>query len=326
MTGPAVPNPAAEPPAGAPAPGLAPPDSSPPDAALPDAAPSAEVPSPGFAPPDASSSGAAPSATGPSPSGLTPFDGSPGLAGPPTPNGSAPQPPQAPMPFAPMPGWSEHGWPPVQPGPRPPAPVSWRDALVALIVGLVVAALGAPLALLWTALGPHVEVVMTSGGPSLDDFNTEAFVGGDVTFGAIAAGAGILVGIVAWMLRRWRGPALLIGFTLGGIGSAWVTWKLGHQIGLSNYQDLLDTADPGQRFDQPMKLRAHGLLFLQSTIAVIVYVVNAAWSHRADLGTDPAAPQQADAAPDVSSGPSVPGVPPAAPAPPGGGTASSPPA
>jgi hypothetical protein len=223
-----------------------------------------------------------------------------------------------------MPGWSEHGWPPVQ-SPRAPAPVSWRDALVSLIVGLIVAALGAPLALLWTALGPHVEVVMTSGGATLDDFNTEAFVGGDVTFGAIAAGAGILVGIVAWSLRRWRGPALLIGFTLGGIGSAWITWKLGHQIGLSNYQDLLDNADPGQRFDQPMKLRAHGLLFLQSTIAVIVYVVNAAWSHRADLGTDQSAPPE-PAAPDVSSGPSVPGVPPAAPAPPGGGTASSPPA
>lgn len=215
-----------------------------------------------------------------------------------------------------MPGWSEHGWPPVPPGPRPPAPVGRRDLLVALVVGLVVAALGAPLALLWNALGPHVEVVMTSGGPTLDDYNTEAFVGGDAIFGAIAVGAGIVVGIVAWALRRWRGPALLIGFTLGGIASAWITWKLGHQIGLSHYEDLLANADPGERFDQPMKLRAHGLLFLQSTVAVIVYVVNAAWSHRADLGAGKGTPAADLHQPAAPADPATPAehTPPPAPA------------
>lgn len=234
------------------------------------------------------------------------------------------------------------GWEVAPPGfggpqPRPPAPIGWRDALAGLVVLLGVAALGAPLALLWSAIGPHVLVLMTPNGAILDDYNTEAFVGGDVTFGAIAIGAGIITGALAWALRRWRGPALLVGVALGGIAGAWVTWKLGHRIGLSEYRDLVENAAPGRRFEQPMQLRAHGLIFLQATVAVIVYVVNAAWSHRPDLGAAPHSPPPAfpgaslewavpQPAQEVSSGPSVPAAPPAAPAPPATGTASSPPA
>jgi len=175
-------------------------------------------------------------------------------------------------------------WPLAQP-PRGPAPVTAKDGAVAVIVALVVAALGAPLALLWSVIGPHVEVVMTSGGALLGDYNTEAFVGGDATFGAIGIGAGVLVGALAWLLRRWRGPVVLVGLAIGSVAGAWITWKLGHRIGLDGYNDLVRNADVGERFEQPMKLRSQGLVFLQATVAVIVYVVNAAWSHRGDLGT-----------------------------------------
>lgn len=219
-------------------------------------------------------------------------------------------------------------WPPLAPG-RRPSPVTWRDAAVALAVTLVVAALGAPLALLWAAIGPHAEIVMVEGGPTLDDFNTEAYVGGDVTFGVIAVGMGIVAGAGAWALRRWRGPAIVVALALGGIAGAWITWKLGHRIGLSEYRDRLQTPEPGDRFEQPMKLRAEGLLFLEATVAVIVYVVNAAWSHRPDLGAEPRHPDvpiSPSGYPPVSSAPSAPAAPPAAPAPPGASTASSPPA
>jgi hypothetical protein len=213
--------------------------------------------------------------------------------------------------------------------------VNWRDVVVALVAGLVVAALGVPLALLWSTIGPHVRLVKVADGATLDDFNTEAFVGADGTFGAIAIGAGILVGGSCWALRRWRGPAMLVGIALGGVAGAWTTWKLGQRIGLSDYRDLLATAEPGTRFEQPVKLRAHGLIFLQSTVAVIVYVVNAAWSHRADLGTERGRPTQPPAgypAPPgatdqrISSAPSEPAAPPAAPGPPAAGSTWSPPA
>ncbi len=219
-------------------------------------------------------------------------------------------------------------WPPFA-LPRRPAPVTWRDAAVALAVALVVAALGAPLALLWAAIGPHAEIVRVEGGPTLDDYNTEAFVGGDVTFGAIAVGMGVVIGAGAWMLRRWRGPAVVVALAVGSIAGAWITWKLGQRIGLAEYRELLDTAQVGDEFEQPVKLRAHGLLYLQATVAVIVYVVNAAWSHRPDLGAGqrhPGAPTSPGGYPPVSSDTSAPAAPPAAPAPPGASTASSPPA
>jgi hypothetical protein len=216
--------------------------------------------------------------------------------------------------------------------------VNSRDVVVALVAGLVIAALGVPLALLWSTIGPHARLVKLADGATLDDFNSEAFVGADGTVGAIAIAAGILVGGLFWALRRWRGPAMLVGIALGGVAGAWITWKLGQRIGLSDYRDLVANAEPGTRFEQPVKLRAHGLIFLQSTVAVIVYVVNAAWSHRADLGTErgrpvqtPAgstAPPAAPAATDqrVSSAPSEPAAPPGAPGPPAAGSTWSPPA
>jgi hypothetical protein len=254
-------------------------------------------------------------------SGATPHAGQPHA----DPYGAG-HPPAHADPYGAAPPLGPGGWPVS----RGPAPVNGRDLLVGLAVVLVVAALGAPLAFLWSLLGPHATVVMTDGGPLLDDYNTEAFVGGDATFGAIAVGAGILTGLGVWLLRRWRGPVLLVGLALGGIASAWVTWKLGHQIGLSDYEGLLRDAEVGEKFTQPMKLRAQGLLFLQATIAVIVYVVNAAWSHRADLGTgrapEPLTYSDVPVHATVSSAPSAPAGPPAAPAPPAGGSAWSPPA
>lgn len=258
----------------------------------------------------------------------------PDPASPGTPHADTPRPDTSPptlgatLPAWPAPDGSGRAFPSF----RGPAPVTWRDALVAVAVAAVVAVLGVPLAFLWSAIGPHVAVVMTDAGPLLVDYDTEAFVGGDGSFGAIALGAGIVVGALAWVLRRWRGPAMLVGLAAGAIASSWITWKLGSQFGLDEYRALLRDADVGRGFEQPMKLRAQGLVFLQATVAVIVYVVNAAWSHRPDLGAEstrdadpPTSPAPAFS-PVFSSGPSASAAPPAAPAPPATGTASSPPA
>jgi hypothetical protein len=244
--------------------------------------------------------------------------------------------------------------------------VTWRDGIGALVVALVAAALGAPLGLLWTTVGPHVDIVMTPAGPDLANYNTEAFVGGDLSFAAITLVTGALLGGVAYLLRRWRGPLMVVGLALGCVAGAWITWKLGARIGLAEYERLIDGASVGQRFEQPMKLRAEGLLFLGAIAAVIVYVANAAWSHRPNLGaaaepdpegwhrppyppagappatlggTVPATPGGSEPEwgrppetrpgadePPISSGSSAPASPPAAPAPPADGSASSPPA
>jgi hypothetical protein len=192
-----------------------------------------------------------------------------------------------------------------------------REVLWAALIAVGIAALGAPLALLWSALGPHVDVVMTSEGPGLVDYNTEAFVAGDGRFALITAVVGALCGFGAWLLRRWRGPVLVIGLALGSLAGAWIMWKLGVKIGVEEYERLLQEAKTGQEFEQPMKLRAEGLVYLQALVAVVVYVVNAAWSRHPDLTEHDLL---------VSSSPSAPAAGPAEPVPPAGETASSPPA
>jgi hypothetical protein len=189
----------------------------------------------------------------------------------------------------------------------------------AAVVIAVTALAGALLALLWSALGPHVGVLMTVQGPILAEGNTEQFAGGDVRYAELTALAGLLAGVAVWQLRRWRGPLLVIALALGGLVGAYITAKLGTEIGRDAYEGLLKTAPRGREFSQPMNLRAEGLQFLQAIVAVTAYMVLAAWSRFPDLGIpQPTTP--------VSSSPSEPAAEPAESAPPAAGTASSPPA
>jgi hypothetical protein len=198
-------------------------------------------------------------------------------------------------------GGGEGPWPPAEPEqeseaeegerrrwrPSWPAlsfPVSRPELLWAAITACAVAAVGLPLAFLWAALGPHVDIVMTAPGrPDLTDYNTEAFVAGDGRYAAITALAGAVAGGVAWSRSRVRGPVMVIGLAIGALAGAWITWKLGTEQGLDEFRRLLATAETGQRFEQNMRLRAIGLVFLEPIVAVSVYVICAAWSRYPDL-------------------------------------------
>jgi hypothetical protein len=197
-----------------------------------------------------------------------------------------------------------------------------RDLGPAGLVVLALALLGVPLGLLWTAVAPHASVLVTPEGAVFADHRPEVFVGADGTLGAIGIGAGFVVGAAVFLWRRQRGPWMAIGVALGSLAGAAVAWKVGHQIGLSSYNRLLEQAPAGRAFDRPVDLKAGGILFVQPIVAVIVYVLAAGWSRFGDLGRVPA-PAGAGA---VSSGSAVPAAPPAEPAPPPAGGASSPPA
>jgi hypothetical protein len=154
------------------------------------------------------------------------------------------------------------------------------------------AVLGVPLAFLWVVLGPHVDVVMTAPGtPDLADYNTEAFVAGDGRYALITAVTGLVLGAAAWILRRGRGPLVVLGLALGSLAGAWITWKLGAHQGEAEFKHLIVTAQAGRHFRQNMRLRATGLVYLQALTAVAVYVGCAAWSRYPDLApTEPRVP------------------------------------
>jgi hypothetical protein len=167
------------------------------------------------------------------------------------------------------------------------ASVAWRDLLAAAVLAVVIAATGVGTGALWSWLGPHVPVLMTQNGPILAEYYGESSFGQQATFGGLALAVGVLAGPLAYLLRRRRGPIVLLGLAVGCLAAAWISWKVGVWVGRGEYESLLQHAAPGREFSMPVELDAHGMLFIEPLVAVLGYVLVAAWSRYPDLKADP---------------------------------------
>jgi hypothetical protein len=179
------------------------------------------------------------------------------------------------------------------PEPPPPPPSNYPlEALTALVVGALIAGIGAPLGLLWAHLVPHTKAVIGNGGAFYADSEPEQLMAGEgwYTFGSIALG--IAAAVLVWvLLRRFRGPIMLVGLVLGCGVSAWLAWWVGHNVGRAEARRLIAHGSLGQTFDLPVNLRiqhhgvyAHvipwtsGVLLIMPLVAAMVYVVLAGFS------------------------------------------------
>jgi hypothetical protein len=223
-------------------------------------------------------------------------------------------------------------WPPPE-QPRPSR--SWRRVLgSAALCALIIAAAGGPLGLLWTWLAPGVPVIDAgTSGIVVNDPSPEEYVASDGWFTLLGFGFGLVAAVVAWLvLRRTRGPALLLGVVFGTLGAALIAWQGGRRLGLSAYEHWRETAVSGGTYAAPPDLHAHGALLVPAFGAAIVLTLLAGWSNDPDLdlpGAKPGYGHDIDVAPadlgqPVSS--DLPGEPDptAAPAPPGPGPAGPP--
>ncbi|WP_329102428.1 DUF2567 domain-containing protein [Micromonospora sp. NBC_01699] len=210
----------------------------------------------------------------------------------------------------------------VHPAPaRPRAPLRALTVAVAAVLALTV--LGAPLGLAWRAVAPSVPVIQDRGGAVLAQPQPEQFVAADGWFSLFGLVFGLLAAIAVWLfLRRYRGPVGMVVAALGAIGAAVVAWQVGRQIGLGEYQRMLETTAAGTGFAKPPDLRAgrfewlfgfipvlRGDLLVPAFGAVVMYTLLAGWSRYAGLGAEPEPVA-------VSWDSAVPPTPPAAPAPP----------
>lgn len=209
--------------------------------------------------------------------------------------------------------------PPPTEGPAPPAPVAYppvsHDSRGAVSVGrlaawgmpvgvvLVVAALGVPLGLLWSAVTPRTQwLKVDNGAPVYADPNSERLLAGDGWFLLLGLGAGILVAAVAWaLLRRYRGPVIMVALVLGSLVAAWLAWQTGHRIGLEAYRQWRENGAIGSQRGSPVSLRVtdmavgswwppklDGVLAAQALAAAFVYTCCAGWSRFPSLrGPDP---------------------------------------
>jgi hypothetical protein len=171
-----------------------------------------------------------------------------------------------------------------------------RESLLALAVAVVLAALGLPLGLLWRAVAPRVEFVMTELGATTVQAEPEGFVADDGWYVLITFAAGLLSAIAVWALVRRRGPLMLLGLIVGCIAGAVLTAWLGHHIGYSHYRQLMAHAPVGTHILRPPAVRSgsvglwfgflprvQGAVLVQPVAAAMAYLMLAAFHVEPDL-------------------------------------------
>ena len=197
--------------------------------------------------------------------------------------------------------------PPPQPEdaePAPPSPVAPSlltrarpTAIAALVVALVVAALGGGVGWLWAAITPRLQVIKSDRGFLYADPEPEQPVAADGTFLLLGLGLGIVLAILVWMLlRRYRGVAMLAALSVGSLGCSVLAFWVGHKIGVSEFNAVRGSAPMGAQLSAPVTLRvtdlgfswAHwlpsGVVAGQALAAAFVYTSLAGFSAFEDLG------------------------------------------
>jgi hypothetical protein len=223
----------------------------------------------------------APYAGGPYPAGTGPYPAGPYPAGP------YPAGPYAGGPYPGDPyGTGDGGWPPQRPPHRRSWPPSRREVGTALATVVGLALLGAALALLWVRLAPRLEFRVVEPGRAVPVIpEAEEYVAADGRFVLITLAAGVVAGLVCWLLRGSRGPLVLTALALGGLLGAVLTWRLGVWLG-PGYQPQ-DLQDVGRTVAQPLELQARAALVVEPVAAVLVYLLAAGFTVHNDLGVDP---------------------------------------
>lgn len=181
---------------------------------------------------------------------------------------------------------------PPEPGPPKPAHPG-RAAAVAAGAVAVVAALGLPLGLLWSALAPDVPVLVTDGGLVFAEAQPEQPIAGDGWFVLLAVPFGVLVAVAGWALRPVRGTTGLLALTAGALAAGPLAWWLGRQVGLADFEAAAGAAAPGSVLGHPADLRVveadwwppmlSGVPVVPALAVAVTYTVLAAWSRYPSL-------------------------------------------
>jgi hypothetical protein len=181
------------------------------------------------------------------------------------------------------------GWEQPQPPRRP-----WRrTVLVAVLSAVAILVLGGPLGLIWTWLAPSVPVLDAGqGGIVVNDPSPEEYIAADGWYTLLGFGFGLLVAIVAWLvLRRDRGPVMLLGVVLGTLGAGYLIgpW-IGGLIGKSGYRHWQETAAQGATYFAPPQVHSVGPKLVPAFAAAIVLTLLAGWSNDPELDEPGAKP------------------------------------
>jgi hypothetical protein len=167
-----------------------------------------------------------------------------------------------------------------------------RSGTVVVLTAVAIAVAGAPLGVLWHVLAPTVPMLDAgASGIVVNDPSPEEFIAAEGWFTLLGLAFGVGVAVLAWLvLRRHRGPGLVLALTVGTLAAAVVAWQVGRRIGLAEFRAWRATATSGATFAAPPDLHAYGTLLVPAFAAAIVLTLLAGWSNDPDLDQPGAKP------------------------------------
>lgn len=155
----------------------------------------------------------------------------------------------------------------------------------AVLILLVLAAIGALLGLAWQGWSPPGPFgVIYRAGIQPDE--TEAWAAADGRFAVIVGAVGLVAGIAVWLVRPARGPYAVVALGAGGIVGALLTKLVGHL--LRNKVHSFACGQPSGHVactnHLPLDLHMTGLLYLEPALAILGYGLLVAFAQHDDLG------------------------------------------
>jgi hypothetical protein len=138
-----------------------------------------------------------------------------------------------------------------------------RRALLALIATVAASVLlGLLTGLIWSAVAPRALLVVQGRGVAFVlNTETDAFIVADAWFCLLTAIAGLICGLVGYLVAVHKYGALpLVGLLLGGVAGSWLAMWIGQQQGLARFRLQLVTSPAGTRLREPLVLGGHGAL------------------------------------------------------------------
>ena len=135
-------------------------------------------------------------------------------------------------------------------------------AFALALAGSVV--LGAVAGLIWFAVAPTPLMQEIARGEAQQvNVESSAYIVADAWFAGITVLAGLLTGVLGWILLvRRTGPAAVAGLVLGAAIAAPVAMWVGDNIGLGTYNHLLATSAINSYFGGSLALGAKSALGL----------------------------------------------------------------
>lgn len=176
---------------------------------------------------------------------------------------------------------------PMLPKPQRPQPkvVIKADLLPAVSVLSTAGLVGFPLAWLWSRLAPpqRVRVINAEGG--FQPLELESWHRFDdlAIYGFLALGAGLLIGIVTWLLRERRGPVVLIAATAGATLAGWLGTTMGVSFANSRYE-VGSAPAIGDVIVVAPQIESPWIMLAAPLMTTLAYTLLTAWNGREDLG------------------------------------------